>query len=166
MRSATDTTRSTPSALPRTGPRHSVDQRRTLTSTVMKPLSCGFTAATGRTRRWTSGRFACFDQALEDVGLTRDEQLRRVLHDYFAWATTTTMSRYHHSQMMCLDGLHIPKWSWHGRVSQSAIRTSSVRRFNFSRLARLSGLDHAFGESRSLLSFFFLFAADMSLFAS
>src|SRR5947208_2433186 len=40
---------------------------------------------------------ACFDQALEDVGLARDERLRRVLHDYFAWATTTTMSRYHHS---------------------------------------------------------------------
>ncbi len=60
---------------------------------------------------------ACFDQALEDVGLARDEQLRRVLHDYFAWATTTTMSRYHHSADDVPDGLHIPKWSWHGRVS-------------------------------------------------
>jgi Truncated hemoglobins len=28
----------------------------TPTSTVMRPLSSGFTAATGRTRRWTSGR--------------------------------------------------------------------------------------------------------------
>src|SRR5258705_1857666 len=36
--------------------RLSVGRRRTLTSTVMRPLSCGFTAATGRTRRWTSGR--------------------------------------------------------------------------------------------------------------
>jgi hemoglobin len=60
---------------------------------------------------------ACFDQALEDVGLARDEQLRRVLHDYFAWATTTTMSRYHHSADDVPDGLQIPKWSWHGRVS-------------------------------------------------
>ena len=34
---------------------------------------------------------ACFDQALEDVGLT-DEPLRQVLHDYFAWATTTSMA--------------------------------------------------------------------------
>ncbi len=33
---------------------------------------------------------ACFDQALEDVGLT-DEPLRQVLYEYFAWATTTTM---------------------------------------------------------------------------
>ena len=55
---------------------------------------------------------ACFDQALLDVGLARDERLRRVLHDYFAWATTTTMSRYHDSAKDVPDGLHIPKWSW------------------------------------------------------
>src|SRR5213595_4255356 len=40
---------------------------------------------------------ACFDQALEDVGLAAAEPLRQVLHDYFAFATTTTMSRYHES---------------------------------------------------------------------
>src|SRR5215510_2400823 len=60
---------------------------------------------------------ACFDQALEDVGLARDERLRRVLHDYFAWATTTTMNRYHDSAEDVPDGLHIPKWSWRGLVS-------------------------------------------------
>ena len=38
---------------------------------------------------------ACFDEALVDVGLDGDDRLRQVLHDYFAWATTTTMSRYH-----------------------------------------------------------------------
>ena len=59
----------------------------------------------------------CFDQALEDVGLTGDERLRRVLHDYFAWATTTTMDQYHHSAEDVPDCLHIPKWSWDGRVS-------------------------------------------------
>jgi hemoglobin len=57
---------------------------------------------------------ACFDQALEDVGLAKDEQLRRVLHDYFAWATTTTMARYHKSPDDVPDELRIPKWSWHG----------------------------------------------------
>lgn len=36
----------------------------------------------------------CFDQALDDVGLSSDHRLRRVLHDYFAWATTTTMARW------------------------------------------------------------------------
>ena len=41
---------------------------------------------------------ACFDQALEDVGLDRRRAaMERVLHDYFAWATTTTMSRYDRS---------------------------------------------------------------------
>ena len=64
---------------------------------------------------------ACFDQALEDVGLARDEPLRRVLHDYFAWATATTMARYPHAAEDVPDGLHIPKWSWHGLVSGGEI---------------------------------------------
>jgi len=60
---------------------------------------------------------ACFDQALEDIGLTRDQRLSRVLHDYFAWATTTTMARYHHSADDVPDGMVIPKWSWDGLVT-------------------------------------------------
>ena len=60
---------------------------------------------------------ACFDQALEDVGLANNEQLRRVLHDYFAWATTTTMARYHESADDVPHGLHVPKWSWDGLVT-------------------------------------------------
>jgi hemoglobin len=56
---------------------------------------------------------ACFDQALVDVGLT-EEPLRQVLHDYFAWATTTTMSRYHESADDVPDGLALPHWSWDG----------------------------------------------------
>jgi hemoglobin len=59
---------------------------------------------------------ACFDQALADVGLA-DERLRQVLHDYFAWATLTTMSRYHDSADDVPSGLRIPKWSWDGLVS-------------------------------------------------
>ena len=57
---------------------------------------------------------ACFDQALEDIGLARDTPLWVVLHDYFAWATNTTMDRYHRSADDVPDGLPIPKWSWHG----------------------------------------------------
>jgi hemoglobin len=57
---------------------------------------------------------ACFDQALTDCGLTQ-EPLRRVLHDYFAWATTTTMSRYHRSAADVPADLTIPRWSWDGR---------------------------------------------------
>ena len=58
-----------------------------------------------------------FEQALEDVGLATNARLRRVLHDYFAWATTTTMNRYHNSAEDVTDGLLIPKWSWHGLVT-------------------------------------------------
>jgi hemoglobin len=57
---------------------------------------------------------ACFDQALADVGLARDGALRQVLHDYFAWATTTTMARYHRSADDVPGGLKIPRWSWDG----------------------------------------------------
>ena len=48
---------------------------------------------------------ACFDQALDDAGLAADGRLRQVLHDYFAWATTTTMARYHRSAADVPDGL-------------------------------------------------------------
>ena len=57
---------------------------------------------------------ACFDQALADTGLAADEGLGHVLHDYFAWATTTTMARYHRSADDVPDGLAIPRWSWDG----------------------------------------------------
>ena len=57
---------------------------------------------------------ACFDQALTDIGLTDGEPLRQVLHDYFAWTTTTTMSRYPDSADDVPDGLGIPHWSWGG----------------------------------------------------
>jgi hemoglobin len=56
---------------------------------------------------------ACFDQALADAGFTA-EPLRQVLHDYFAWATKTTMARYHASADDVPDGLSIPRWSWDG----------------------------------------------------
>ena len=56
---------------------------------------------------------ACFDQALADAGLAH-EPLRQVLHDYFAWATNTTMSQYHRSADDVPKGLAIPRWSWEG----------------------------------------------------
>ena len=57
---------------------------------------------------------ACFDQALVDVGLADDPALRQVLHDYFTWATTTTMARYHQSADDVPSGLSVPHWSWDG----------------------------------------------------
>lgn len=60
---------------------------------------------------------ACFDEALIDVGLGADDELARILHDYFAWATSTTMARYERSADDVPDGLPIPQWSWDGLVS-------------------------------------------------
>lgn len=56
----------------------------------------------------------CFDQALADVGLAANPELQKVLHDYFAWATSTTMYRYHKSAADVPVGLSIPKWSGDG----------------------------------------------------
>jgi len=60
---------------------------------------------------------ACFDDALADVGLTSDEQLCKVLHDYFAWTTTTTLARYGRSVDDVPNDLRIPSWSWGGPVA-------------------------------------------------
>ena len=57
---------------------------------------------------------ACFDQAMTDIGLSDEDPVRSVLHDYFAWATTTSMARYHESADDVPDGLRIPRWSWDG----------------------------------------------------
>jgi hemoglobin len=59
----------------------------------------------------------CFDQALTEIGLAEGDRLYAVLHDYFAWATTTTMARYHDSAANVPDDLHIPRWSWGGLQS-------------------------------------------------
>lgn len=56
---------------------------------------------------------ACFDKAMDDA-LVADPQLRRALHDYFAWMTTTTMNRYPDDPADVPVGLHIPRWSWDG----------------------------------------------------
>jgi len=55
----------------------------------------------------------CFDQAIEDVGLA-DRELRRVLHDYFAWATTTSLAAYPDKADAIPGELPIPHWSWEG----------------------------------------------------
>jgi hemoglobin len=62
---------------------------------------------------------ACFDAALVDVGLDGNDRLRQVLHDYFAWATETTMSRYDRAADDVPEGLRIPRWSWDGLVADT-----------------------------------------------
>ncbi len=68
---------------------------------------------------------ACFDQALVDAGLADDERVRQALHDYFAWATTTTMARYHRSADDVPEGLRIPRWSWEGPAGTGQARSVS-----------------------------------------
>ena len=63
---------------------------------------------------------ACFDEAMADIGVSDTDPLRSVLHDYFAWATTTTMSRYHDSADDVPEGMRIPRWSWDGLQDESA----------------------------------------------
>jgi len=64
---------------------------------------------------------ACFDQALVDAGFSHDQRLTRVLHDYFAWATTTSMARYPRSADDVPPGLSLPRWSWDGLVGEKAV---------------------------------------------
>jgi hemoglobin len=71
---------------------------------------------------------ACFDQALADVGLACNPVLRQVLHDYFAWATTTSMARYHRSADDVPNDLSIPHWSWDGLQAEICTSPSSVAR--------------------------------------
>lgn len=56
----------------------------------------------------------CFDQALVDVGLDADPVLRQTLHDYFAWATNTTMYRERSDAQAIPVDAGIPRWFWDG----------------------------------------------------
>lgn len=55
----------------------------------------------------------CFDRAMDMVALT-DLRLRGALHDYFSWATSTSMAAYPEDPRHVPDDLRIPRWSWDG----------------------------------------------------
>ncbi len=61
---------------------------------------------------------ACFDAAMTDVGITDDQPVRQVLHDYWRWATFESVNRFEDSEDDVPDGLRIPKWSWDGLVDE------------------------------------------------
>jgi hemoglobin len=50
-----------------------------------------------------------------------------MLHDYFAWAATTTTARYHRSADDVPDGLVIPRWSWDGLRKTGVTQLTSAR---------------------------------------
>jgi hemoglobin len=76
----------------------------------------------GEHRDMDERAIAAFDAALGDAGLDGDRRLRDALHEYFAWATTTTMARYLDSAGDVPDGLTIPRWSWNGLVPDAGPR--------------------------------------------
>jgi hemoglobin len=55
----------------------------------------------------------CFEIALNDVGV-QDPELRRVLLDYFVWATRISMAAYPKSATEVPRELQVPHWSWDG----------------------------------------------------
>lgn len=55
----------------------------------------------------------CFEAAMMDAEID-DAALRRVLLDYFTWATRQRMARYPHSKSEVPEGLSIARWSWAG----------------------------------------------------
>jgi hemoglobin len=59
---------------------------------------------------------ACFDQAMTDIALPEGDPVRHALHEYFAWATRTSMARYQRSADDVPEGLNLPHWSWDGLV--------------------------------------------------
>ena len=85
----------------------------------------------GRHEEMDQRAIACFDQALDDAGLAGDDALRKALHDYFAWATTSAMAGYPDSADDVPAGLRIPRWSWdglRGRPARLAADHEPVRR--------------------------------------
>jgi hemoglobin len=90
------------------GPAHFSDRYGDETSVVKMH------SGNGEHREMDRRAIVCFDQALEDTGLAKDDALRQVLHDYFAWTTMTTMARYPDSPDDVPSGLQIPRWSWNG----------------------------------------------------
>ena len=61
---------------------------------------------------------ACFDMALEDVGIAETDPLFTALHNYFEWATTVSMTRYNAPDSVVPEGLTLPKWGWDGLIEE------------------------------------------------
>lgn len=57
---------------------------------------------------------ACFDAAMTDVGLSEEDPVRAVLHDWFSWVTRTSFARWPTSAADVPDGLTVPRWGWDG----------------------------------------------------
>jgi hemoglobin len=63
------------------------------------------------------GRFAaCFAQAIDDVDLPDDPELRAALRAYMAWATADVMS-FDSPDAVVPEAAAMPRWTWDGLVT-------------------------------------------------
>jgi hemoglobin len=62
------------------------------------------------------GRFAaCFSQAIDDIDLPADPELRAALRAYMAWATADVMA-YDDPDAVVPEAAPMPQWDWDGLV--------------------------------------------------
>lgn len=80
----------------------------------------------GEHREMDERAVACFANALDDVGLSRDPDVRDALLAYFTWATGY-MATYHGSRDDVPEGLTVPRWSWDGLVAGTDARDGAER---------------------------------------
>ncbi len=73
-------------------------------------------AGTGADDDFGARFLACFDQAVDDAGFPDDPDLRRVLHEYMAWATSE-VDGYSPVGVSAPEDQSMPRWSWDGPVS-------------------------------------------------
>jgi hemoglobin len=73
-------------------------------------------AGTGADDDYAARFLACFDQAVEDAQFPDDRELRGVLHDYMAWATSE-VNEISPVGVSAPVGRAMPHWSWDGPAS-------------------------------------------------
>lgn len=66
----------------------------------------------------------CFAGALDDAGVS-DPALRRVLLDYFTWATHVRMAAYPQDADAVPSDLALARWSWEGPVESTELRSDA-----------------------------------------
>ncbi|MGA2123386.1 MAG: group II truncated hemoglobin [Acidimicrobiales bacterium] len=76
-------------------------------------------AGTGADDDFAARFLACFDLAVDDANFPDDPDLRRVLHDYMAWATSE-VNDYSPVGVSAPTGLAMPCWSWDGPATPDA----------------------------------------------
>ena len=70
-------------------------------------------ARTGAADDWGQRFAACFAQAADDAGLSKESEFRAALRAYMEWATEEVMS-YTPAEAQVPKELPVPRWGWNG----------------------------------------------------